>query len=115
GPHNFNQWMNPSAFAQPAATATLGQTNYAPLGGAPSQVVGPGMHRLDFSLFKEFQVTESKTLEFRAEVFNITNTPDFSNTMGTNFTNTTTFGKITSTVNSPNDPRQIQFALKFYF
>lgn len=92
-----------------------GQINHAPLGGAPTQVVGPGFHRLDFSLFKQFPITESKTLEFRAEFFNITNHPDFANPTGTTFTTTSTFGQITGTVNSPNDPRQIQLALKFYF
>jgi hypothetical protein len=115
GPHNVNQWLNPAAFANPAAATAVGQTNAAPLGGAPTQVVGPGFHRFDFSLFKQVQVSESKSLEFRAEVFNLTNTPDFANPSGTNFTVTSTFGKITSTVNSPNDPRQIQLALKFYF
>jgi Carboxypeptidase regulatory-like domain/TonB dependent receptor-like, beta-barrel len=115
GPHNVNQWMNPAAFANPVPATAVGQTDYAPLGGPPGQVVGPGFHRLDFSVFKRFNVSESKAFEFRAEAFNLTNTPDFANPTFTNFTVTSTFGKITSTVNSPNDPRQIQMALKFYF
>jgi hypothetical protein len=115
GPHNVNQRMNIAAFANPAAATSVGQSSVAPLGGAPTQVVGPGFHRLDFSLFKQFKVTESKTLEFRGEFFNITNHPDFATPSGTSIAVSSTFGKITSTVNSPNDPRQIQLALKFYF
>src|SRR5208282_593467 len=112
---NVNQWMNIDAFANPAAATSIGQSSLAPLGGAPTQVVGPGFHRLDFSLFKQFKVTESKTLEFRGEFFNITNHPDFATPSATSIAVASTFGKITSTVNSPNDPRQIQLALKFYF
>jgi hypothetical protein len=64
---------------------------------------------------KEFPVTESKRLEFRAEFFNLTNTPWFANPAYTDFTNPATFGQITSLRDGANDPRQIQFALKFYF
>jgi hypothetical protein len=116
GPHNVNQWMNPAAFADPAPATTIGQSNYGPLGGGPTQIIGPGFHRLDYSLFKQFQTTERTRLEFRAEFFNITNHPNFSVTnMYTNYKSTSTFGRITATRDSPNDPRQIQFALKFYF
>ncbi len=115
GLHNVNQWINIYAFANPAPATAIGQSSYAPLGGAPTQAVGPGFHRLDFSLFKQFNITESKTLEVRGEFFNITNHPDFSTPSGTSIATASTFGKITSTVNSPNDPRQIQLALKFYF
>ncbi|MDR3674412.1 MAG: TonB-dependent receptor [Acidobacteriota bacterium] len=115
GPHSVNQWLNPSAFAKPPAATTIGQTNYAPLGGEPTQAHGPGMFRLDASLFKQFPVAEGKSLEFRAEFFNLTNTPWFANPGSLDFTNTTTFGRITSVRDGANDPRQIQFALKFYW
>jgi hypothetical protein len=126
GKHNVNQWVNPAAFATPPAATTVGQSDLAPLGGAVAQVAGPGLHRLDFSLFKEFQTSESTHLEFRFEIFNLTNTPFFGipGFAGTtlpaapgalDYTNTVNFGKITSTRDAPNDPRQLQFALKFYF
>ncbi|HTV55568.1 MAG TPA: TonB-dependent receptor [Terriglobia bacterium] len=115
GPHDVNDWLNPAAFANPAAATTIGQTNYAPLGGSGNQYLAPGFHRLDFSLFKEFRTSESTHLEFRTEVFNITNTPQFATPAYTDFTNTATFGRITSLVDGANDPRQIQFALKFYW
>ncbi len=115
GTHNVNQWMNPAAFADPAPATTIGQTDFTPLGGGATQVIGPGFHRLDWSLFKEFKTSESTHLEFRAEFFNLTNHPNFALPSFTNYKNTSTFGEITATVDSPNDPRQIQFALKFYF
>jgi hypothetical protein len=116
GQHNVNQWINPAAFANPPVATSIGQSNFAPLGGAPTQAHGPGEHRLDFSIFKEFPVSEGKRLEFRAEFFNLTNTPWFANpSYTTDFTNTATFGKITSLRDLAFDPREIQFAFKFYF
>ena len=100
-------------------------TGLGALGGAPSQIPGPGFHRLDFSTFKDFQLSERFRLQFRAEFFNILNHPNF-NAPGfggngvvaisgaTNFTSPN-FGEIGSTRDAPNDPRQIQFALKLYF
>ncbi len=126
GRHDVNQWMNPAAFANPPRATAIGQSDFAPLGGAPTQVVGPGFHRFDLSLFKEFRISEKTHLEFRAEFFNLTNHPNFLNPGfsgngvspapgATDFTNTKNFGKITGTRDNPNDPRQIQFALKLYW
>jgi len=116
GPHNVNQYWNPAAFANPAhPVLTVGQTDLSPLGGAPTQVRGPGYHRMDWSMFKQFRTTEKTHLEFRAEFFNITNTPQFAFPSVTNFMNTTSFGQISATRDAPNDARQIQLALKLYF
>jgi hypothetical protein len=127
GQHNVNQWMNPAAFTNPPVVAVNGQTDLAPLGGTNGQVFGPGFHRLDFSLFKEFRTTEKTHAEFRAEFFNLTNHPNFSTPLGPtggtavvsapgalDFENVN-FGRITATRDTPNDPRIIQFALKFYW
>ena len=38
---------------------------------------GPGFKNLDFSLFKNFALTERARLQFRSEFFNLTNTPNF--------------------------------------
>ncbi len=115
GVHDVNQWLNPSAFTNPANAASIGESSLAPLGGAPTQAIGPGFHRLDYSLFKNFRTTETTHLEFRTEVFNLTNTPNFALPSVTSFANPATFGKITATRDSPNDPRIFQFALKFYW
>jgi Carboxypeptidase regulatory-like domain/TonB dependent receptor len=115
GPHNVNHWVNPGAFATPPIATAIGQSNYAPLGGDVSPAHGPGEHRLDFSLFKEFPISESKHFEFRAEVFNLTNTPWFSNPSQLNYTEPSTFGEISTLRDGANDPRIIQFALKFFW
>jgi hypothetical protein len=62
-------------------------------------------------LFKKFPITEAMFFEFRAEAFNIWNTPQFA-PPSNNTINTIGFGAITSLA---IPPRQIQFALKFYF
>jgi hypothetical protein len=126
GPHNVNHWINPAAFTSPPVATSIGQSNYAPLGGAPTQFYGPGFHRMDFSAFKTFRITERTKMEFRAEIFNLTNHPNFSPPgFGGNgvsaapgsldYTSPSTFGTITSTRDFQNDQREIQFALKFYF
>lgn len=128
---------NPNAFSQPCKLGAGGVpdptsvagcsalTGLGALGGPPTQVPGPGFHRLDFSLFKDFQLTERFKLQFRSEFFNILNHPNF-NAPGfggngvvaiggaTNYTSSN-FGEIGSTRDAPYDPRQIQFALKLYF
>ncbi len=125
GPHNVDQWLNPKAFTSPPVATTVGQSDYSPLGGAPSQYFGPGYHRLDFSLFKNFRINERMHLEFRSEFFNLTNTPSFSPpgfaengvtaAPGSTDYTSDSFGKITSTRDGQNDQREIQFALKFYW
>lgn len=116
--------MNPAAFAQPPTATAIGQKDYAPLGGT-GEFTSPGFHRLDFSLFKEIRTSERTHLEFRTEVFNITNTPNFSAPgfggngvvaiPGSNTVGSSTFGEIGSTRDGAYDQREIQFALKFYW
>jgi hypothetical protein len=111
GPHNQTQWLNPSAFAQPPQ-ATQGETDFAPLGGKPYQVRGPGFYNLDSSLFKIFTLEKSTSLEFRAEAFNTFNNLQLANPGQLNFTNLTAFSAITGT---RNGPRVGQLALKLNF
>jgi hypothetical protein len=124
--NGVDHWLNPNAFASPPVATTVGQKDYTPLGGAPTQFLGPGFRRLDFSLFKQFRLTERTRIEFRAEAFNLTNTPNFSppgfGGNGVNaapgsldYTSPSSFGKITSTRDGQNDQRELQFALKLYF
>jgi hypothetical protein len=65
---------------------------------------------LDFSLFKNFRITERFQLQFRAESFNLTNTPVFG-APGTTV-NGSNFGVITG---QSNTPRNIQLGLKLLF
>ena len=65
---------------------------------------------LDLSIFRSFSITENKRFEFRAEAFNVTNTPVFA-IPDTDF-QSPNFGIVSSTANTE---RQLQFGLKFYF
>jgi hypothetical protein len=118
--------MNPAAFATPPVATTVGQADYSPLGSGPSQFRGPGFERLDFSLFKQFEITDRYRVEFRSEYFNLANHPNFSipgfsgNGVSAapgalNYNNTANFGAINSTRDGQNDQREIQFALKLYY
>lgn len=120
GPHGITQFLNPAAFTNPPIDTTFNQTDFAVFGGRPFQAHGPSYDDLDFSLFKEFQTSESTHLQFRAEFFNFLNTPQFGNPGNTNnFFNTRVFTNITGTVTNPvtgtETGRMIQFALKFYW
>jgi Carboxypeptidase regulatory-like domain/TonB-dependent Receptor Plug Domain len=112
GPHNQLQWLNPSAFSQPAAATQIGQTDYSVLGGAPQQVRGPGWYNLDSSVFKNFVLEGETKLQFRAEAFNTFNHPQFAQPGNLNYTNPVAFSEITAL---RNGPRLLQFALKLDF
>ena len=73
---------------------------------------GPGWSNLDFSVVKDTKITETKSLQFRAEFFNLFNQVMFSTPGAT--VGPSGFGIITSTQNGTND-REIQFGLRFIF
>jgi hypothetical protein len=106
-------WFNPAAYALPPLAVVNGvtQTSATQFGDARRGTLrGPAQYNVDFSVFKDFKLTESKMLQFRAEFFNLFNTPQFGDP---NFSvDTPGAGSISSTVHSS---RQIQFALKFAF
>jgi hypothetical protein len=112
GLHNAAQFLNPTAFANPAA-ATTTSASAANLGGPPTQVNGPPYRRLNFSVFRQFPVYEATHFEFRAEVFNLTNTPNFAQPGSLSFSTPNTFASITATRDSPDDPREIQLSLTY--
>jgi hypothetical protein len=114
GLHNAAQFLNPAAFANPpAATAT--SASPFNLGGRPTQVTGPPFRRLNFSAIRQFPAVRETYFEFRVEVFNLTNTPNFGQPANFVFTNTNTFASISATRDNPDDPRELQFSLKYYF
>ena len=112
GPHNQGQWLNPSAFAQPAAATAIGQSDYSVLGGAPQQARGPGWYNVDASVFKDFALGEVSRLEFRTEAFNAFNHAQFAQPGNLNYTDPVAFSEITSLRNTA---RLLQFALKLSF
>ena len=67
---------------------------------------------MDLSAFKDFNITESKVIQFRAECFNISNTPNFANPNAT--IGNGQYGQITG-LNVNYTPREFQFVLKLLF
>ena len=72
---------------------------------------GPLQRDLDISMTKYTTIHDNYKLEFRAQAFNITNTPTFANP-ASDVGTASTFGSITSTV---GNPRILQFVLKFTY
>ena len=69
---------------------------------------------LDLSVFRIFAMTERRRLEFRTEAFNVTNAPIWA-APGASISVPALFGVVNSTATSGYSPRQLQFALKFYY
>lgn len=67
---------------------------------------------INFSIFKTFPIHDTFNLQFRAEAFNLTNTPQFGGP--DTGVNSSTFGARTNYAQS-NIPRNVQFALKLHF
>ena len=96
------KWFDTSCFVGQALN-TMGNSGR-------NILYGPPQRRLDVSVFKDFVIGDNK-LQFRAECYNVTNTPSFG--VPNAALGTATFGTITTTANAP--PRQFQFALKYLF
>ncbi len=110
---NGGFWFNPSDFATAATNPgapvpPLGQFNN---GTQRSICCGPGLNQFDFAIHRKISLTEDKYFQFRAELFNIFNHTNFYNPDGSFTDGPTEFGKVTQA----QDPRLVQFALKFYF
>jgi hypothetical protein len=102
------EFFDVTAFA-PQPLGTIGSAHR-------NSLFGPDFRHVDLSVFKDFPVTERIKLQFRAESFNISNTPNFyigNGSSGASFGNPA-FGAISQT--DPNyTPREYQFALKAHF
>jgi len=117
-------YLNPAAFQQPAG-------DFGDLGR--DQIYGPGFWNADFSVTKNTKLTETLALQFRAEIFNIFNHPNFAlptnvitpgiNADGTVNTNAGPSGLITQTPDvaqgnpglGGGGPRVLQFGLRLQF
>jgi hypothetical protein len=80
---------------------------------------GPGSRNFDFSMMKNFQVTERVRVQFRSEFFNFTNTPHFGDPGGISFSSAsqiTPDGSRDGEIRSLRSPmRIVQFGLKMFF
>jgi hypothetical protein len=99
-PSGGYQWFDPNSYGPPAP-GLFGSCGVG-------TVRGPGMSNLDLSLQKEFFVSEAKRFEFRTEFLNFTNTPILN-------APNAGLGAALGQLRTSQGPRNIQFALKFYF
>jgi hypothetical protein len=94
-------WFDKSSFAIPAA-GTYGNAGR-------NSLIGPSFQTVDAGLFKNFQITEQRQIQFRTEIFNLLNHPNFN--LPVRFVDQPNAGQISSAKAS----RQIQFAMKLIF
>ncbi|MGE0452435.1 MAG: TonB-dependent receptor [Vicinamibacteria bacterium] len=97
-----SKWFDTTQFSQP--TSGFGDC------GA-NTVRAPGSKNLNLSLFRSFPLPKDRRIEFRIEAFNVFNWVNYA-IPGQSVANPTSFGVITSSL---GDPRQMQFAVKFYY
>jgi hypothetical protein len=107
-----NPWFSTSSFTQPTGAGIFGSTGR-------NIFSGPGLATLNLSLFKNFKISERFNMEFRAETFNFTNTPQFANP-NTSITSSS-YGYVTGTLGSgtgvsgTGGGRALQLGLKVTF
>ncbi len=101
-PRSGQPYFNTSLFTK-EAVGQLGNSSRRFFGG-------PGWNNFDLSLTKDVRLTESKSLQIRAEFFNAWNHAQFDTPTGL-INNTATFGVVTGA----NAPRIGQVAAKFFF
>jgi hypothetical protein len=112
-PKHIGEWFDTTAFSHPAVITPNGQTStfIAPGTLGRNSMVGPAFRDLDASIGKDFPVINGLVGHFKADAFNLTNTPAYTNPdMSMNDGN---FGKITSV--RANSQRQLQLSLRFTF
>ena len=104
--------LDPNAFA-PVTAVRFGTTGR-------DIIRGPGVFNLDASVYRNFRIKERFVLQFRTEVYGLTNTPQFANPATTVSNATFAGGAVTNyngydIISSSAGDRQIRFALKFTY
>jgi hypothetical protein len=100
-----DRYLNPAAFSQPAPF-TFGTG-----GRIEPNLRSFAFYNEDLAIIKRTSITESMNVEFRSEFFNILNRVVFG-APSSDFNDPTSFGRV---FGPGNNPRQIQFGLKFNF
>ena len=101
-----NQWFDPSVFVAADRFGNLGR----------NVVIGPSFHNTDLSLIKAARPGGRISVQFRVDVFNLFNVPNFG--PPGNLVGSPTFGRITRTrlpTGESGSSRQIQLAGKVSF
>ena len=99
----LSRWFDTTAFAAPGAFMH-GNCGY-------NSLRGPSSKSMNLSVFRSVPFGNARRLELRFETFNVFNWTNYG-FPGSNVSNQATFGQITNTL---GDPREMQFAVKFYF
>lgn len=102
---NWYTWISCPSGAFTAPAGLVGDL-------ARNAFAGPGTHTWDTSLVKNFSITERAKTEFRAQVYNLTNTPQFQDP--DNNYNNGDFGQLLNPRLSPTN-REVEFALRVSF
>ena len=116
------RYFDPAAFVRPtvAAGAVIPSSGGNAIAGAAGTdigtlgrnvLTGPRQSNLDLSISKRFPVKDSYSLELRADAFNLMNHVNRANPLS-DLNAGAAFGQIIATT---NNPRLVQFALKFQF
>ena len=107
-PHTPQKWFNTSAFALRPASGAAGAT-YSFGNEGVGTILSPGLVNLDVSIVRNFRPKEWMRVEFRAEIFNALNHPNFG------YPNVTADTPGFGTISTALDPRESQFAIKIMF
>jgi hypothetical protein len=99
------QYLNPAAFATPATFTYGSQARTLP------NVLGPGVKQFNVMFAKNFYRGESFRFQFRADILDLLNTPQF--TLPATSLGGSNFGVITAADNSTR--RIVEFGVKLYF
>jgi hypothetical protein len=103
---SVDQWFDPSVFVAANRFGNLGR----------NVVIGPAFHNTDLSVIKTLTAARRYRLQFRADIFDLFNHPNFG--PPGNIVGSPTFGKISRTrlpTGEAGSSRQIQLAVKLSF
>ncbi len=103
---SVNEWFDPSVFTAVNGYGSLGR----------NVVIGPGFNNVDLSATKDVRFAGGPRLQFRADVFDLFNHPNFG--APGNIVGSPTFGMITRTrlpTGEAGSSRQIQLAVRMAF
>ncbi len=109
GPGQF--YFDPASFRTPAINPAFGPNSTITYFGTTgrNRLRGPGVAKADITMLRQININERMNFQFRAEAYNITNTPLFSNPAANR--DGGNFGVVTGA----SGERQIRFGLRFQF
>jgi hypothetical protein len=103
---SVDRWFDTSVFTPVSDFGNLGR----------DVIIGPGFSNIDFSIMKYTRLSDRTRLQFRAEIFDLLNHPNFG--QPGNVVGSPNFGRITATrfpTGESGSSRQVQFGLKLLF